>query len=110
MYVTFTSQFTAASEWHCVTFLGCVCLLALTPFLDTPQNREKWQLASSCLPVHSYTLTTQLQPDGFTWNFIFEHFFENLPRKIHVPLISDMNNKYLTDRHMYIYDVQMNSS
>ena len=41
---------------------------------------KKRLLAPSCLSVRPHG-TTRLTMDGFSWNLIFEYFFENLSRK-----------------------------
>jgi hypothetical protein len=45
------------------------------------QNGEKRLLASSCPSVRPHG-KTPLPLDGFSRNFIFEYFFENLSRKL----------------------------
>ena len=47
--------------------------------------------------------TTRLQLDGFSWNFIFEHFFENLSKKSRVSSKSDKNNGYFIWRPIQWY-------
>ena len=38
------------------------------------QYCEKWPLALSCLSIHLHG--TQLVPDGFSWNLVFEYFLK----------------------------------
>ena len=48
-------------------------------FQPPNQNCEKRLLASSCQSACPHGITRFLM-DGFSWNFIFEYFFENLSR------------------------------
>jgi hypothetical protein len=42
--------------------------------------------------------------DGFSWNLIFENFFENFVGKTQVWLKSDKNNGYCSWRPVYLCD------
>ena len=50
--------------------------------------------------------TTQLPPDGFSWNSIFQFFFffPKCVKEVQVLLKTDKNNGHSTGRRMYIYE------
>jgi len=52
---------------------------------------------SFCLSSYPYT-TSRLQMVGFSWNLVFEYFFERSVEKIQVSLQSDKNNWHFTWR------------
>jgi len=106
-YVTFTSQFIAASEWHCVAFPSCVsaCLNPIFWHITKLRKVTISFVMFACPSIHKEQLISHWMDSHEILYLSIILFFKNLPRKIHVPLISDKNNKYLTYRHMYINDI-----
>jgi len=52
---------------------------------------------------------TWLPLDWFSWNLVFEYFFENISRKYKYPLKSDKNDVYFTWAPICIFDVLISS-
>ena len=77
------------------------------------QNCERRQLSLSC-PSTCLSISlsvcqsvrphavTQLPLNGFSWDLICEHFFENFPRILNFLLKSDKITEYFTWRPIYI--------
>ena len=61
------------------------------------------ETSSTVICVRPYG-TTRLLPDGFSRNLVFEDFFRKSVEKIKMSLKSDKNNRYFTERPIYVFD------
>jgi hypothetical protein len=101
-YVTKESQLYQLSLWYVRD-----CILPIISFYLRRKNCEKRLSAASCPSTRPYI--TRLPLEGFSWNFISEHF-SKICRENSSFIKSDKNNGHFTWRSLRIYDhISLNS-